>query len=266
MVMVSCSQSTTSYCAEAAVAPPGDVVVHCGLIDQASVDRTIGSIGGQSRTLYIDSLGGESVHAIRLGRAILEHDLELMVGARCLSACAHFVLPASKQVQLSYESQIGFHHTGSAIVELLSGCSQCRHSDFLENATIEAEYYADLGIDQRFLHMPFEQLSIEQVTVDPRQSNPRLFMTLRYKGENFIQFPDESISTVLGAELVRSGNLPYTFTDELNLFRSGRMEFSQSAGAPEDIYNLCLSVHLQVGSEQSNTIAQRPIQCWRRTR
>lgn len=64
-----------------------------------------------TNTLTVSSYGGKPSIALKVGKEIFEHDLNLEVAEICLSACAEYLLPGAKKVTLLDQPLIGYHHS-----------------------------------------------------------------------------------------------------------------------------------------------------------
>ena len=60
-------------------------------------------------TLHINSLGGDGLAGILLGKFIFKHGLKLSISEHCMSSCANFVFTSSSQVTLHPNALIVFH-------------------------------------------------------------------------------------------------------------------------------------------------------------
>lgn len=67
-------------------------------------------------TLIINSTGGEVFAGLRLGNLVRENQLKVRVKENCSSACANYVLPASRSVFVEAGAIIGWH--GGALQSL----------------------------------------------------------------------------------------------------------------------------------------------------
>ena len=91
---------------------PYDLSLHVtGEIDQQSVSQIIEKINSEPRMklLRINSGGGNEDAALVLSNTIAEEGISIIVDGACISACAHLLLPAAKNVYVVHDSVIGFH-------------------------------------------------------------------------------------------------------------------------------------------------------------
>ena len=61
--------------------------------------------------VYVNSLGGEVLTAIKLGRIINERRIPVFISGICLSSCANYIVPAASKVIILENSYVGFHGT-----------------------------------------------------------------------------------------------------------------------------------------------------------
>mgnify|MGYP001547340945 CR=1 FL=1 len=67
-------------------------------------------------TIAIDSTGGDAQHAMDIGDAILDHgDVHIVVEKFCHSACAQYIIPSAKAVDLMPHASVAFHGSPSIL-------------------------------------------------------------------------------------------------------------------------------------------------------
>lgn len=134
----------------------------CGGISTASVRLAISELEKeQTKSLVIDSFGGETIAAIELGRYLSDNEVSLYVNGICLSACSQFIMVAAPKLYLRQNSIVGFHDSQYA-TNLIVGEENIR-SGMIEEANQEKAFYEDLGVNLSLLTLPMEQLNIDCV-------------------------------------------------------------------------------------------------------
>jgi hypothetical protein len=97
----------------------------------------------QTRTLILDSGGGETGAAIRIAQGIRERGLDVVVTGRCASSCANYLFAAGARRTIR-DGVVAFH-----------GGSLSLNTD-PARVSAEAELYARLHIDLELLRLPGE--------------------------------------------------------------------------------------------------------------
>lgn len=138
----------------------GQRVKFSGELNEHSVAQAKVLIDQHVRILEINSLGGEILPAISLGRYLYERRVAVEVTGACLSACAHFVFAPAREKRLREGSLVGFHGTALARYTLLSisGRSDLA-SGYRSIADAERAFYAQVGLNQSLLIIPLERIS-----------------------------------------------------------------------------------------------------------
>lgn len=88
----------------------GNVVVFQGKLTKESVAATLAELERDpTEELMIHSWGGDSVAAMRLGRAVRARSLSVVVQVQCFSACANYVFPAGKSKRITDGALVAWH-------------------------------------------------------------------------------------------------------------------------------------------------------------
>lgn len=159
----SCSESTYdigSRCELDGVNIYEDSIAICGTINAAMARqfRTAVEQTNPAR-VFINSDGGQGRHAIELTEIINSREIDVILGGKCISACAHFILTLSKSVTVTPNTLIAFHHSYFGNLRLLD---QNRHIDeesynfsfFRYGAEIETNAYESYGLNSLWLAEP----------------------------------------------------------------------------------------------------------------
>lgn len=137
----------------------------CGETTSENVEmllRTFNS--GDYSALVIDSFGGHTTPAIKLGQFLNRNDVTLFVNHICLSSCAQFVLIGAQRLHLRDNSIVGMHDSQTA-TNTLVGTENVR-SGMAEHAQEEKAFYNQVGAPEWLL-------------IDPlRRTNPRCLVDI----------------------------------------------------------------------------------------
>lgn len=129
----------------------------CGIINDETVDLTIRSLEtGYFDKLLIDSFGGVTKAAVRLGRYLNGQDIDLYVDGICMSACSQFVMLGARRVALRENSIVAMHDTQMA-TNLLTG-PRLRSPESDADPALEAGFYEEIGVPAEVLYVPLAQL------------------------------------------------------------------------------------------------------------
>jgi hypothetical protein len=117
-----------------------------GRIDKETKNRFEKNIH-KVKYLQITSQGGDIVSSIEIGKLVSKYKLRIVVNKYCLSACAQYVLPAAKNIEISNNAIVGFHNSATAVSNLLNQ-SDLQHEaeKYSEMVELEKSYYNDLGL------------------------------------------------------------------------------------------------------------------------
>lgn len=105
--------------------------------------------GGGPGTILVSSGGGSTRAGLDLADWILDHDLDVEVGAYCLSSCANYVFRAGEAKKLNEDSMVLWH--GSAWQESFDDLADPGHPDFapgiVETRRREVGFFDRIGVD-----------------------------------------------------------------------------------------------------------------------
>jgi len=82
-----------------------------GNIELEDAQKVVTSINTPPTTnsIFINSGGGNELATLLIAQEIAKHEIDVYINGACISACAHLILPAAKNVYLTNDSIIGFH-------------------------------------------------------------------------------------------------------------------------------------------------------------
>lgn len=83
-------------------------VIIDGNIDKKLASHIL-SLDLSSKTISIDSGGGEAVAAATISNHLLDFDTKIIVSGTCISACSEFIMPSSTNIIFQNNPIIGFH-------------------------------------------------------------------------------------------------------------------------------------------------------------
>ena len=109
-------------------------------------------------TFVNSSTGGSVLAAIKLGRLIYNQNLPILVSGVCLSSCANYLIPASREVKILKNTYVGFHGTPSrSEKEYLKQFKTFSKSEieerkafFRKNTYAEIDYFFDIGVNENY--------------------------------------------------------------------------------------------------------------------
>ncbi len=85
-----------------------NVLAFRGNISEGSVLALQDQIDANTTSIYITSVDGDMIEAMRLGKLLRERNLELVIQSYCLSRCAQYVFTASPRKSLNKNALLGF--------------------------------------------------------------------------------------------------------------------------------------------------------------
>ena len=173
--------------------------------------------------LILNSGGGDELAALKLAKEISNHNIDVIVDGACISACAHFILPAARKVYIVEGSIIGFHGNIFGWLELFFRTDQNEYNNLLEESAAAAKFLNNTGadIDVLFcvanLHEPKAEVIYDDLNIPTRKTRYRFLVAdqnkLDWYGVNATYFTGYS-STYIKRQLAKSGvNLKGTLTD-----------------------------------------------------
>lgn len=118
-VLASAQVLFASLLSQNAEAPAADTIRVSGPTNAAFVEDLKRQVTPATRTVVVESSGGEEAAAIEAGEFILSRGLSVRVDRYCLSACALYVLAGAKDVELSAQALVGFHTPALGAAQLL---------------------------------------------------------------------------------------------------------------------------------------------------
>jgi hypothetical protein len=146
-------------------------VNYSGTLNERAVDDIVALFSDDTRRLVITSAGGEILSAIRLGRAVRERNMTVVVRGYCLSACAHFVFAPAKSKLIEPDALVGFHGTATAREELLERAGQPELAAvFSDAADREQELYSESSLASELLVQPL--IEVAPICYDSRKGDP----------------------------------------------------------------------------------------------
>jgi hypothetical protein len=137
-------------------APPP--VTISGRITSDSPAAFRASLGSGTRTVIVDSNGGDSLAAMEIGREIRNRNLNLVVHRACMAACAHFIFLAARERKVEPNSLVVFQSTATALARLVEHASSRDRSSaqkpLLPRKAAEEQFINELGIGAAILSEP----------------------------------------------------------------------------------------------------------------
>lgn len=134
-----------------------------GGVDQAFVSR-LDSVSKSRSKIKISSGGGEASAGWQAGAIVAQRDLELVIDGACLSACAEFLLPAAKSIEVDSQTLIGLHGNDFIFAALASEFFPSRtFVDPQRIAWLRTQYQRQ-GLSQDFYKETMARLGIRYVS------------------------------------------------------------------------------------------------------
>lgn len=131
------------------------VVWLCGETTENNISRVVELLkDGAGKKLVIDTFGGDTRQAMKLGRFLRAEKIDLYVNNVCLSSCAQILLPAANNLFFRNNSLIGMHDSQFS-TNLLTGYSSEASS---QEAQMETEYYEEFDVSLDILTFAHERL------------------------------------------------------------------------------------------------------------
>lgn len=128
---------------------------YIGPIDEELLTKLESETSG-SKVLRITSHGGETPAAIKIGRLISKRDYSLVVSRYCLSACAQWIMPSTRNLVVEDGTLIGLHKSASWMKKVLLDSGRSQDADaYSEIASMEANFYRDFNVNSRMLIDPY---------------------------------------------------------------------------------------------------------------
>ena len=121
----------------------------------AEADRLLLAFSQGASTLFITSGGGDALAGIKIGEAIHERGVRVIVQKYCISACASYILPASPNAELDDGAIIGLHNTITSIYSIAKAKDRSLAERLYgSGARLEAKFYDELKINRILLTLP----------------------------------------------------------------------------------------------------------------
>jgi hypothetical protein len=111
--------------------------------------------------VVIDSKGGSVTAAFRIADKLRTADITLEVRGKCMSACAHIILPASRSREIREGSTIALHGTQFALHHLFLKAQRKGGQNLTQSAQVkhlserEHALFKEAGADPRLLMVPY---------------------------------------------------------------------------------------------------------------
>lgn len=152
----------------------GDTLTYTGYLNPEGADRAVDFIAtGHFKVLRIDSSGGEIMSSMRIGRALHDRRMDVVVRNLCMSACANYIFAAAARKTIEPGSIVAWHGdarqpTTLLRIELLTGWEQAlgrsavsAHdrqwiADMRERIAAQDAYYAHIGVRDGIARMGHE--------------------------------------------------------------------------------------------------------------
>ena len=116
----------------------------------------------RSKTVVVNSGGGDSVAAMDIGREIRKRNLQVIVRRACLAACAHFIFLAARERSVEPLSLVIFQTTATSLAKLVASAPardrRAAEAALLPRKEAEERYMRELGIPAAILTEPQLQL------------------------------------------------------------------------------------------------------------
>lgn len=126
-------QKFKAHCTSSTFKRP--VLTLCGPINAQSVSRLERALSQGVEKIKVSSLGGSERSALRIARLIHKNEIEVEVFDRCYSACAHIILMLVANVSVQDDTEIGFHRTPFANLNVAGGIDE---GDFNARVSLNA--------------------------------------------------------------------------------------------------------------------------------
>lgn len=113
----------------------------CGEIDYDTDDQLVAALeSNQIDTFLITSGGGIVNSAINMTHTLNEHNVEIIIRSKCLSACAQYLLALGQNVTVEANTAIGFHRNpyASWLVLLHAGVIEDPQDNYWSGSQINA--------------------------------------------------------------------------------------------------------------------------------
>ncbi|MBC5764942.1 hypothetical protein [Ramlibacter albus] len=157
-----------------AIEAQGDTLAYTGYLNPEGADRAVDYIAtGHFKVLRIDSSGGEIMSSMRIGRALHDRRMDVVVRNLCLSACANYVFAAAARKTIEPNSVVAWHGdarqpTTLLRIELLKEWEQSLGrnavsphdrqwmADMRERIAAQDAFYAHIGVRDGIARMGHE--------------------------------------------------------------------------------------------------------------
>jgi hypothetical protein len=161
LLLASCGNATTSSPSENVFRIDGEVTEE--VLD--ALERRLEVPGEGPLTLAVTSEGGSARNFARLAILIQRHELELVIDEFCLSSCAEYLFPSTRNLVVADDAIIGFH--GNPLLELYLLRSTGEEAPFCaEQAGRALEYvYRQSGANSDFCELQRDVLKPYDVSV-----------------------------------------------------------------------------------------------------
>jgi len=137
----------------------------CGPLDGESVALALTLFeNSDAQNLIIDSGGGFARSSIVLSRYLRKHDITVFVNHFCASACSQYIAMAAPRLVLRESSVFVMHDTQASTNRLLG--QALVHDVIRDVASMERQFYREIGISQDLLYLPAASLGISCVRRD----------------------------------------------------------------------------------------------------
>lgn len=149
--LAACSESSVGNVTR----PFADTMNISGRIDHDFVEE-LKRASSSIEAVKINSQGGSTEAAMEMGKIIRDRNYKLIISKYCLSACAQWILPAARNVQIETGALVAMHQTATWSSNLLEKIDpKLVHVDGRRLREVELKYYEQIGVDSNLLLYPY---------------------------------------------------------------------------------------------------------------
>lgn len=163
-----CSGASLAWSQSVEVKREGNTVKIDGPITPQVAQDFLRIVKSDTRILEINSGGGDSASAIKIGYEVYRRHMSIHVTHACLASCAQYIMVAGTTANFDPNALAAFQNSASSISKMLGskGSVDLRRR-YAEEAKSESDFYQHIGISRELLYRPQLELRTTCFAIGP---------------------------------------------------------------------------------------------------
>ena len=171
-----------------------------GDITESSLNHALTAINnykGTIRTMTVNSLGGDIIPAMQLGRWVFDNKIKLTVNRFCVSSCANYLFTAAESVHIN-KNAVLIWHGGATQKSLLPKKHTSKDLEaFNHDIKIEKQFFEHIGVKEKItVYGQLNDFSVMENTPEcVKASDKGVLQGWTYSIEDLKKFGVDSITS-----------------------------------------------------------------------